>query len=716
MGIADGFSSDRQIPWSLPVSRLGFVKINRLLPRPEMEQFRQVGEVLGSVKALMVLQDEIPINKRQCCLLLEIVSLAFTLISTSIKHNLRLEEKNTTKWKALDQPLRELHRVFREAEVYIRHCMDSRDWWAKVISLHQNKDCVEFHVHNLLCNFPAVVEAIETAGEISGLDPDEMQKRGVLLRKKYDRELNDPKVFALRFGEQYLVTKELCKRFESAWREDRWLLSEAIKERRKEESKNENRLGDFMLKKLNGSPSGTNDAMLSSSSVLIGSRDYQVRRRLGGGSQFKEIQWLGESFLMRHLIAEIEPLKPEIRTLLSLSHPNILQYLCGFCDDERKECFLVMELVSKDLWTHIKESSSPRRRSPPSIPLIVDIMLQIARGMEYLHSNGIFHGDLNPKNVLLKSRSSLEGYFHVKVSGFGLSSVKDKNTCSSPSHDTTNLINPFIWYAPEVLAEEEKQGSISSSSSKTKYSEKADVYSFSMICFELLTGKVPFEDGHLQGDTMARNIIAGERPLFPFASPKFLVNLTKKCWATDPASRPSFSSICRILRYIKKFLVMNPECDQQPELMIPSADFCDIENGFQKKFLAAADTGNLSATLVSQIPFQMFSYRISEIERTQRRSPIVSESTSDAGSFCREENLSVIEDHQLPLGKIAVQEKLGQSAPRSRREELFLQGNLLQLRPEKYLLQVCVRDSLSLSIISPFSCGSCICLQQFQGQ
>lgn len=37
-----------------------------------------------------------------------------------------------------------------------------------------------------------------------------------------------------------------------------------------------------------------------------------------------------------------------------------------------------------------------------------------------------------------------------------------------------------------------------------KYSDKSDVYSFGMVCFELLTGKVPFEDSHLQGDKMSR--------------------------------------------------------------------------------------------------------------------------------------------------------------------------------------------------------------------
>lgn len=303
---------------------------------------------------------------------------------------------------------------------------------------------------------------------------------------------------------------------------------------------------------------------------------------------------------MRHIIGVIDPLKPEIFELLSLSHPNVLRYLCGFHEEEKQECFLVMEPMNKDLGSHIKENSSPRRRNLIPIPIIVDIMLQIARGMEYLHSRSIYHGELNPSNVLLKSRTSSEGYFHVKVSGFGLQSVKKPSPRSSPNPDS---VTPFIWYAPELLAEQETPDF-----AKFKYSEKADVYSFGMVCFEILTGKVPFEDGHLQGDKISRNIRAGERPLFPFGSPKFLVSLTKKCWQHDVASRPSFGSICRILRYIKKFVVMNPE-SAQSELQNPVPNFCEIENGFLKRFVSEE---NLGLQSVSEIPFEMFSFRLSE--------------------------------------------------------------------------------------------------------
>ncbi|CAL5187401.1 unnamed protein product [Lathyrus oleraceus] len=591
-----------------------------------MEQLRHIGEVLGSLKALMVLRDEIQINQRQCCLIHDIFTLAFDTIADEIRQNLKLEERST-KWKPLEFPLRELCRVFKEGETYIKYCLESKDWWGKALTLSQNSDCVEFHIHNLLCYFPAVIEAIESAGEMSGLDKDENSKKKVMLARKYDVEWNDPKLFQWRFGKQYLVPKEICKQLENAWREDRWRLIESIKDKKCfakfSSSKNDQNLADMLLKKLmNGSAktnncnNNNNNNQLWPIGILLGAKDYQVRRRLGRGKEYKEIQWLGQSFALRYFLGEKEAYENEISDLISLSHPNILQYLCGFYDEEKKEFSLVMELMNKDLWTYMKENCGPRRQILFSIPVVIDLMLQMARGIEYLHSKKIYHGNLNPNSILLRARNSQEGYFQAKVAGFGLSSVinGDGNaTRTSPTHNPiSEEINPLIWYAPEVLTELEQT---KNASTCCKYSEKADAYSFGMICFELLTGKVPFEDNHLQGDRTHQNIKAGERPLFPHRSPKYLVSLIKKCWQTDPSQRPSFSSICRILRYTKKFLSMNteyvminPELNQL-ELQNPPVDCCDIEGTFLKTFQIER---TFDMCCISQIPYEMFAYKVVE--------------------------------------------------------------------------------------------------------
>lgn len=610
-----------------------------------MEQFRQIGEVLGGLRALMVLQDDIHINRCQCCLLFDIFTLAFTTIAEEIRLNLKLEEKNT-KWNGLHYPLRELQRVFKEGEAYVKQCLDKKEWWVKAIHLHQNKDCVDYHIHNLLCLFPAVIEAIETAGEIAGLDQGEMQRRRVALSMKYDKEWNDIKLFQFRFGKQYLIPGDICSRFESAWREDRWNLVEALREKKNSESstKNQQRLAGLLIKKIIGSDSEAYNGKLFPSSILYRG-DYLVRKRLGG--QYKEIQWLGHNFVLRHLFGEIEPNScSEISTLLSLSHPNILQYLCGFVDEEKKEVMLVLELMTKDLSCYIKENCGSRRRVLFSIPVVVDLMFQIARGMEYLHSQKIYHGELNPCNIILKARNNTEGYFHLKISGYGLSLASVK-TRSSPNSSPRPIDqpNPFIWYAPEVLLEQEQLGGHATS---FKYTQKADVYSFGMVCFELLTGKVPFQDVNVQGEKVGRYVRAGERPLFPYTAPKYLVSLVSRCWITDPNQRPSFSSICRILRYVKKFLAMNPDHDH-PEMRFPASDYCEIEAWFQKIF---SGNGSFSPLSVAQIPFQMFAYRLAEKDKTilNNAKDKCGELTIEVGSNFRDENNYMVEDSMIAAG------------------------------------------------------------------
>ncbi|KAK4363825.1 hypothetical protein RND71_019066 [Anisodus tanguticus] len=348
-------------------------------------------------------------------------------------------------------------------------------------------------------------------------------KRRSALMKKYDRELIDPRFFQWMFGKQYLVTREICSRLESSWKEDKWMLIETIRQNKAETRlKYEQRLGDFLLKKLDGVEQI--NKILLPSSILVGSNNYHVKRHLGSwGGHVKEIQWLGENFALRNFFGEVEPLHAEISLVFSLSHPNILQYHCGFYDEERKEGYLVMELINDTLATYIKEHSGQRKRPPFSTSAAVDIMLQIARGMEYLHSRKIYHGELNPSHVLLKARK--ESYFHAELKGFGLTSTQSTYMTANQ-----NAADSIIWYALEVLAEQEKPGS----KCAYKYTEKADVYSFGMICFQILMGKVPFDEGHLQGEKVVRNIRAGEWPL-----PQ---KISGKNWDT---SNDGFSSVHR---------------------------------------------------------------------------------------------------------------------------------------------------------------------------
>ncbi|CAN1345458.1 Light-sensor Protein kinase [Linum perenne] len=586
-----------------------------------MEQFRKLGEELGGLKALMLFQDNIEINPRQCRLLLDICNASYDTISDQILHSLKFEERQV-KWRVVEQPLREICRIFKEVECYIRQCLETTSssssvWWAKAIVLHQNRDSVEFHIHSLISTMPAVIEAIEIAGEFSGSDQEEGHLKRVIVSNKYHKQWSEPKLFELKFSKQYLVSKDLAARFERALMEDRWILMNKLREMKlvSNFTKQERQLADLMTKRIEG-----NWKMMIPCTVLVGSRDYQVRRRLGSGSQYKEIQWLGESFAVRHFFGNIEPMIPEIVQLGTLCHPNVLQLLCGFTDEDKKECFLLSELMAcRDIGNYIKEAcgSKNSRRLPFSLPVAIDLMLQIARGMEYLHSKKVFHGSLNPSNILVRGGGSS---LLVKVSGFGLSTLKKKtNDTTTTGKSVTSL--PFIWSAPEVLEEQDDN--------KQKFTEKSDVYSFAMVCFEILTGKVPFEDSHLQGDRMGRNIRAGERPLFPSQTPKFVANFTKRCWHPDPNFRPRFSTICRILRYAKKFLLLtSPNSNEATTMNVaPLMDYLEIDSRLRRRF-QSWETADCS---VSEVPFQMFAYKVMEMERTQKETPSDSSGSDMSG-------------------------------------------------------------------------------------
>ncbi|KAK8453149.1 hypothetical protein SEVIR_5G237700v4 [Setaria viridis] len=584
----------------------------------------------------MAFEPELRVNPRQCRLLADACAHALAAVTGEVRASLRFEERGT-KWRAIEAPLRELHRAFRDAEGYVRQCLDLRgdgSWWARAAAVAHATECVEQHLHAILWCVAVSVEAVEAAAEIAGSDADEIARRRMVLAKKYDRDMVEPRLFQNAHGKVYLVPQELVARMDVAWKEDRWLLLQLLEEMKsptapKPLTKSEQRLADVLA-----APRGK----LHPASILL-SGDYSVRRRLGG--RLKEAQWMGESFAVKHFIGDAEA---EVALLSSVAHPNVAHAAYCFRDEDRKEYFVVMDqLMAKDLGSYVKEVSCPRRRVPFPLVVAVDIMLQIARGMEHLHAKKIYHGELNPSNVLVKPRQP-DGYVHVKVAGFEWSGTvttggKASANGSANANATGGGDYTCIWYAPEVLEKE-------SGDPSARRTEKADVYSFGMICFELLTGKVPFEDNHLQGDKTSKNIRAGERPLFPFQAPKYLVSLTKRCWHADPEQRPPFASVCRVLRYVKRFLVMNPDQQQgqtDAPPAAPPADYLDIEAQLLRRIPAwQRGEGAAAAARVADVPFQMFAYRAVEREKAAGAHAggrdRASDSGSEGNSLCGEEN------------------------------------------------------------------------------
>jgi serine/threonine protein kinase len=111
---------------------------------------------------------------------------------------------------------------------------------------------------------------------------------------------------------------------------------------------------------------------------------------------------------------------------------------------------------------------------------IVRSLLDIAAGMDYLHSTNVLHGDLKSANVLLKSTTTDPRGFLCKLADFGLSRVLDLDM----THISTKTYGTISYMPAELL-------------SQGKMTKQADVYSFAMLSESPL---VSCEDCHNEHD------------------------------------------------------------------------------------------------------------------------------------------------------------------------------------------------------------------------
>ncbi|KYQ91892.1 putative transmembrane protein [Tieghemostelium lacteum] len=220
----------------------------------------------------------------------------------------------------------------------------------------------------------------------------------------------------------------------------------------------------------------------------------------------------------------------EVAILSLLRHPNVLQFL-GVCSESNQNCIVTEYMGGGSLDRMIAD----RYHIFVNKPILAwKFSLDIAKGMYYLHDwkpNPILHRDLSTKNILLD-----ESFSVAKVADFGLSREQ--------GFEMTASVGYLPFQAPEVFIGE-------------LYTPKADVYSFGILLWCILTGEQPNQN--LQPLKMA-HMAAYENyrpPLLPLKCQSWdpLLNLVQMCWKSDPESRPSFS-------FILDFLEANMPTDQ----------------------------------------------------------------------------------------------------------------------------------------------------------
>jgi predicted Ser/Thr protein kinase len=209
---------------------------------------------------------------------------------------------------------------------------------------------------------------------------------------------------------------------------------------------------------------------------------YEIVSLLGAGGM-GEVYRARDSRLRRDVAIKVLPsgyagdldllkrLEREARAISQLNHPNIVAvYDVGSQDGVE---YIVMEfLEGETLGTLLNAGSlSPRRA--------LEYATQIARGLAAAHEKNIIHRDLKPENVFI----TRDG--RVKILDFGLAhQVRDENDLS---HLSSKLTTPGTTLGTVAyMSPEQARGQA--------LDPRSDIFSFGAMLFEMLSGKLPFEE------------------------------------------------------------------------------------------------------------------------------------------------------------------------------------------------------------------------------
>lgn len=246
----------------------------------------------------------------------------------------------------------------------------------------------------------------------------------------------------------------------------------------------------------------------------------------------------------------------EVEILAGLCHENIVR-LIGFVEDlDRATAWIVLSWEPNG---NLREFvASEKREVLERLSLIQDTF----RGLKYLHTRKppICHGDLKSLNILVSCT------YHAVITDFG--SSRALRNIGSKAPDSTNLLEmsrtstteeetaacnqitvvttrdqltltgpawSLRWAAPEVVRDGEQP------------SLPSDIWSAGWVCWEVITGEIPFHDIKTNCAVMLQ-VIQGKVPSThknaQLAQVLRLCSLVADCWELNPTHRPTVARCC----------------------------------------------------------------------------------------------------------------------------------------------------------------------------
>lgn len=157
----------------------------------------------------------------------------------------------------------------------------------------------------------------------------------------------------------------------------------------------------------------------------------------------------------------------EAKTMAKLNHPNIVS-VHDFGETTQGHLYIVMEYIEGSDLRHMIFHRTLKANQ------ILPIINQVCDALQYAHDHGIVHRDIKPANILFDKNGV------VKVADFGLAKPSDPDIASELSRVSMPgvSVGTPAYMAPEALED-------------TEIDHRADIYSFGVVIYEMLTGGVP---------------------------------------------------------------------------------------------------------------------------------------------------------------------------------------------------------------------------------
>ncbi|XP_076818405.1 proto-oncogene tyrosine-protein kinase ROS-like isoform X2 [Clavelina lepadiformis] len=215
-------------------------------------------------------------------------------------------------------------------------------------------------------------------------------------------------------------------------------------------------------------------------------------------------------------------------------HSNIISLL-GVCLDNEPQ-FIILELMEGgDLLKYLREAC-PTKDFTAKLSMIdlLNIILDLAAGCQYLESQHFIHRDLAARNCLVSTKAFKTDFRVVKIGDFGLARDIYRNDYY---HKEGEGLVPVRWMALESIM-------------LKRYTVQSDVWAFGVLMWEVMTfGQQPYpaytnlEVIHFVQD--------GGRLGQPIGCPDVMYTLMRECWNVSPSERPTFQEVLEMLQDCK---------------------------------------------------------------------------------------------------------------------------------------------------------------------